>query len=288
MEALKQDPKKDNSESFLPSNEELLFQNKQLTSANLKLQSLNEDLCRIQTENKEEIKRLKKLNGVLKANFKSADLDTLEKLIQQQDVLMAITNTQEAERIRIGESLHNGLGQILYTVKLKLEGIGLDTNPNILKKINQEAQALLLEAIKETRLLSSELMPTILEDYGLECALESICKKLKDTLKVKCKVQGFQQRLDAQFEIAIFRIIQELANNIIKHSSASSTSISLIHSDGLVTIKVKDNGKGFDVNKQIPGIGLSSIKNRVKLLSGQLKITSKPNSGTFVCIVFRL
>lgn len=288
MEHSKQNQQKKEIGASTPSVEELLCRIKEMTTENKKLKALNDELFTINTDNKEEILLLKKLNEVLHPNYKTKDLYTIERLIQQKDVLVAITETQEAERIRIGESLHNGLGQILYTVKLKLEGIGLDTDPNKLKRINQEAQALLLEAIKETRLLSSELMPTILEDYGLESALVSICKKLKDTFKVKCKIQGFEKRLNAQFEIAIFRIIQELINNIIKHSGAGTASISVTNNDGLVTIKVKDNGKGFEIDKHIAGIGLSSIKNRVKLLGGQLKITSKVNSGTLVNIVFNL
>jgi signal transduction histidine kinase len=221
-------------------------------------------------------------------DLKKAEKDTQDKLVQQKEILNAVIDTQEAERKRIGESLHNGLGQILYTVKLKLEGIHPDTDPKKIKAIGDQAQALLLEAIKETRHLSSALMPVILEDYGLACAIDSICKKLKETLKVKCKIEGFETRLESQFEIAIYRIIQELSNNIIKHAKATTASIEVNNVAGLITILVKDNGLGFSTAEQGTGIGISSIKSRVKLLGGQLAITSKKNAGTAVQISFQL
>lgn len=216
-----------------------------------------------------------------------AEAETREKLKQQKDILNAVIETQEAERKRIGESLHNGLGQVLYTVKLKLESINGTSDPKV-KKVSQDARALLLDAIQQTRAISSQLMPTILEDYGLESAINDIAKKLKGELKIKYCIAGFEKRLNSSIEIAVYRIIQELTNNIIKHAKATSAVIDLNNNNGKVTILVKDNGKGFVKNKDhIPGIGLSSIKSRVKLLNGQMVIDSR-STGTTVKIDFQM
>jgi two-component system CheB/CheR fusion protein len=221
-------------------------------------------------------------------DLKIAETNTIEKLIQQKDILNAVIETQEAERKRIGESLHNGLGQILYSVKLKIDGIDKHTDPQKLKKINEETQAMLLEAIKETRSISSQLMPTILEDYGLAIAIDSLCKKLKDTLKIRCNITGFEKRIETKYEIGIFRIVQELLNNIIKHADASSVGIILQNMNNKIHIMVKDNGVGFNKTIQPSGVGLSSIKSRVKLFEGSLKIASKKNQGTEVNIQFQI
>ncbi len=217
-----------------------------------------------------------------------AETETKEKLKLQKDILNAVIETQEEERKRIGESLHNGLGQLLYTLKLKLEGITEKSDRIKITKINTEAKNLLLDALKQTRAISSELMPVILEDYGLESAVNDIYKKLKSELKVKCTIVGFKERLNSPIEIAIYRIVQELTNNIIKHAFATNVVISLTNENGKISIHVNDNGRGFVKNKdKASGIGLSSIRSRVKLLNGNMVIDSK-STGTKVSIEFSL
>jgi signal transduction histidine kinase len=132
------------------------------------------------------------------------------------------------------------------------------------------------------------LMPTILEDYGLAIAIDSLCKKLKDTLKIRCNITGFEKRIETKYEIGIFRIVQELLNNIIKHADASSVGIILQNMNNKIHIMVKDNGVGFNKTIQPSGVGLSSIKSRVKLFEGSLKIASKKNQGTEVNIQFQI
>ncbi|PSR53114.1 hypothetical protein AHMF7605_06020 [Adhaeribacter arboris] len=206
------------------------------------------------------------------------------KLTQQKAILNAILDTQEAERKRISEALHNGLGQLLYATKLQLG----DMHPEkpLEKELQTSIDNLLNEAIKETRQLSFELMPSILRDFGLEAAIEEICKRVSSSkIQLQCEVLGLKDRLDEILETAIFRICQELLNNIIKHSQATEASIQLLNQKTKIVLRVEDNGIGFDPEKlDRTGLGLSSIRNRLQLIDGTLDIESEPGQGSLFTI----
>jgi PAS domain S-box-containing protein len=216
---------------------------------------------------------------------------TNQKLKQQKEILTAILQAQEDERKRIAEALHNGLGQLMYAVKLNLESLTYELN-NIhadkASSINKDVNSLLDEAIKETRTISFQLMPTILEDFGLETVLKELCKKISSPLlSINCKVDGLDSRLDISLEIALYRIIQELLNNIIKHAQASEADIFLSKSSAFIHVTVADNGIGFQYDNTLltdKGTGLRSIKNRIKLLAGALYVKSEHMHGTKVTI----
>lgn len=207
-----------------------------------------------------------------------------KKLEQQKERLNTILEAQEEERIRIAEALHNGLGQLLYATKLKME----DIKDN--KDVKAEVKEFLDEAITETRNLSFTLMPTLLKDFGLQVILDETARRFSTkTLKLECHVLGLKERLSNIQETAAFRIIQELLNNIIKHSRAKSATILVSRRKGRVEIIVMDNGIGFDTEKILEksgGSGLKSIHNRLDLLNGNIKINSKSNKGTVVTVTF--
>ncbi|MGY2132218.1 sensor histidine kinase [Hymenobacter sp. HD11105] len=211
-----------------------------------------------------------------------AEEATRLKLRQQQEVLSAILTTQEEERKRIAEALHNGVGQLLYATKLNLENRSGGTFSR------EAALALLEEAIKSTRTISFELTPGILKDFGLKSALEELVKRIpRAGLHVHLYLTGSFNDLPQQLEVSVYRIVQELLNNIIKHAKAREAIVHVVHEDGHVAISVEDNGVGFDaaqVNARHSGIGLTSIRNRVDLLAGTLSIDSRPGRGTIVSI----
>jgi signal transduction histidine kinase len=142
-------------------------------------------------------------------------------------------------------------------------------------------------AITETRNISFELAPSILTDFGLPATIDELVKRLSGrNMVIKAKISGFNERLNLQLEISIFRIIQELINNCMKHAEATLIKLDIRKNKG-ISIEVKDNGKGFNVEEQerAPGgSGLSSIKNRLSLYNGQMKMLSEPGSGTTVII----
>jgi len=215
--------------------------------------------------------------------------DTIKKMetVQQHELFKATLDAQEEERKRIAESLHNGLGQILYGAKLTLNDLRLkpgDIWQENYQQIVQDTEKLLTEAINETRRMSHELIPTVLEDFGLKTAIEDICRQFKHVLSISCSFKGLPAKSDQYIEIAVYRIIQELVTNIIKHAGATEASIH-IDIDSNINITVKDNGRGF-TNKpgKEDGIGLKTIQGNIKMLNGKLTITSTPGEGSTINI----
>jgi signal transduction histidine kinase len=207
-----------------------------------------------------------------------AEEATRLRLRRQQEVLAAILTTQENERKRIAEALHNGLGQVLYATKLSLEGS---------HAAPRESLKLLDEAIRTARTISFELTPGILEDFGLRTALEELVKRVaRVRLPVRMHVAGLEQRLPPQVEIAVYRVVQELLNNVMKHAHASEVVVHVAHEDSRLEVSVEDNGCGFETAalaaQPLTGIGLAGMRNRVALLGGELSINSQLGRGTIV------
>lgn len=205
----------------------------------------------------------------------------------QKNILTTIFRTQENERKRISEALHDSVSQLLYGIKLKLQDYKrLDKEDEVFVELN----TLIEQAVNETRNISFELAPSILTDFGLYTALEEMAKRLNTTeLKIYVKILGFKGRFDLNKELSIFRIIQELVNNVIKHANATELKIDLTRKNKSLAISVKDNGMGFTKNIEgtAQGSGLHSIKNRLDLLNGKMDIQSEEGAGTTVEIRFK-
>ncbi|WP_162796022.1 PAS domain S-box protein [Pedobacter nanyangensis] len=197
---------------------------------------------------------------------------------QQKEILKATLNAQEEERKRFAESLHNGLGQVLYGIKATLERINL--NKGSIKdnaQVLHRSKELLGMCIQESRRISHELMPSILEDFGLKAAIKDICTQLKGETHFNCTFSGTDIPLDKYIQLAIYRIAQELAQNIVKHASAKIAHIDVSIQNGQANILAKDNGRGFEKGeRKSKGIGLKTIESKVKLLNGSITINSVP------------
>jgi PAS domain S-box-containing protein len=196
------------------------------------------------------------------------------KLRQQQALLSAILSTQEEERRRIAEALHNGVGQLLYATRLHLDALP-PSEPM------RGGQQLLKEAIEATRRISFELTPSILEDFGLQIALQELVGRIPARLQVDLNLHGLAEPLPALLSIAVYRIVQEILNNVMKHAQAQEVFVQVSREDGQLHISVEDDGVGFDAdNPGRSGIGLAGIRTRVGLLGGTFTINSRPGRGT--------
>lgn len=205
--------------------------------------------------------------------------------VNRKNLAARILEAQENERNRIGESLHNSIGQSLYAVKLSMERIKPKINSIEDNSLYLRDSMLLLEdAIKETRRISHELTPAILVDFGLQSALEEICKQFMGTLSLKCHIQAQTKDLDNYLATTIFRTAQELVLNIVKHASASTATISLSRRGSTIVLTIEDNGRGFSAVDNSEGIGLRTIRSKVDLLHGSMNIISKENKGTSIVI----
>jgi PAS domain S-box-containing protein len=207
----------------------------------------------------------------------------------QTNIVVVTLRAEENERKRISSALHDGVSQLLYGVKMKLDLLGKANDSHHLDAANN----LLDMAVKETRNISFELAPAILSDFGLPATIEELGSRLSEPqMKIKTSVIGFHDRLDLVLETTIFRIVQELVNNCMKHAGAGLITIELRKNKN-IEIKVKDNGRGFDVAQQQQhrggktSSGLISIKNRLLLYDGTLQIDSAPEKGTTVKICLK-
>jgi PAS domain S-box-containing protein len=200
------------------------------------------------------------------------------RLSQQQALFEAVQEAEEEERRRMSESLHNGIGQILYATKLQLDY--LPSAPELSPR--HEAARLLGEAIRQTRSLSHELTPALLEEFGLEATLRSICRNLSQpTLRWHCHLV-FEEgpALPLPLQLAVYRLAQELAQNVVKHAQASAATLEAEVLPAWVVLRVEDNGRGFDPTHTSDGLGLRSLRSRVALLGGHVQLTTAPGEGT--------
>ena len=211
-----------------------------------------------------------------------AEEATQLRLRQQQDLLSAVPSTQETERKRIAEALHNGLGQLLYAAKLSLEAPGPNgapTPPAALKLLN--------EAIRTTRTISFGLTPGVLEAFGPRVALVELTKRIAPAgRRLALHLRGLDARLPAAVEIGVYRIVQERLNNVLKHARATEAVVHVAHENGHLDVSVEDNGQGFDASalgaQPMAGTGLAGVRNRVALLGGTLPVNSRPGRGTVI------
>lgn len=225
------------------------------------------------------------ITGLKKAEEKLRKLEAE----QQQEVFRVSLNTVEEERRRIAESIHNGLGQVLYGIKISLAGLIKDMPWADFEETKNYTNHLLTDVIQESRRISHELMPATLEEFGLKTAIADMCRQLEDGIHFRYKLTGLEHRLEKYLELAIYRTMQELLMNVVKHSGATHAYTELKISPTQILIKVKDNGRGInDTPKHKPGIGLASIRSKIKLLNGRVEITSPPNEGTQVEVTIPL
>jgi len=206
------------------------------------------------------------------------------KLDQQKNIALATIHAEEGERARISEALHDSVSQLLYGIRIKL-GTLLDAeNP---AEVMRNVYELLDLAVVETRNISFELAPAILSDFGLKATIDEMARRLSTPkMQIRTKLSRLNERLSLQVEANIFRILQELVNNALKHSEASLITLEVKKSK-IIEICVSDNGKGFKTARPediASGSGLASIRNRLSLYNGCLDIESKPGKGTVVKI----
>jgi signal transduction histidine kinase len=217
-------------------------------------------------------------------SLKAAESDKkLMKYLQENQKLL------EVERSRLAKDLHDGLGGILSGVKLNLSSIKgnmilQDTDTMLFaKSIDQ-----LDKAITEMRRVAHNMMPEALLKFGLGEAIQDYCDSLNEsnTLKIKYTQMGNRAPLEKTIEVTLYRIVQELSNNVIKHAAATSLFIQLTQHKRGLTLTVEDDGKGFNTSQlsNYKGAGLRNVKSRVDYLKGVLQIEAQFGIGTSVNI----
>jgi len=199
----------------------------------------------------------------------------------------AILEAEEKERKRIASDLHDGIGQMMSAVKMNLSGLATKINWQNTheKNLLDKSIALVDESCKEVRTVSHNLMPNALLKSGLSSAVKTFLDRIDhQKLKVHLYTEGLEQRLNNNIEIVLYRAIQEIVNNVIKHANANHLDISLIKDTDGINCTIEDNGIGFSPTKIQAGIGLKNIKSRIDYLNGTVEWDTAIGKGTLVAI----
>lgn len=220
-----------------------------------------------------------------------AEID--KKINQQKFRSVLILEGQEEERKRIAMDIHDGIGQMLTSLKYQIESINLNDEMKARHKI-AELHQLIREIIKEIRKVTFNLKPTVLGDYGLQAGLNVFIQEIGKLtgIDLQYKTSGTLSRLPQKIENNIFRIIQEAINNAIKYSGATNIVVSVKQVENDLIITVKDDGRGFDPkiaevrsSNLESGRGFFNMYERTEYINGNLEIQSEPGKGTTVRLI---
>lgn len=215
-------------------------------------------------------------------------LQKAKELSIREAYIQAYIQSQENERKRFAQDLHDGMGQLLSSLRLVLDTVHRNTTTDERVTVMDKAEGLLHEMHQEIRSIAFNLMPQTLIQVGLIEALKEMAERLNHSTGVVIRVGSFDipDRLSEVQEISLYRIAQEWVNNIIKYAEASLVEIQFVGHEQEISVTIEDNGKGFDPRKleQGEGNGWKNIRSRSNLLKGQLEIDSQPgkNGTTFI------
>lgn len=229
-----------------------------------------------------------KLNEDIRHRMEEQERLALEIKRQENLHLQALQQNQNRERKRIASDLHDRLGSLLSSVKLRFTALSHDVEKSLPQKLTRFTGAvqLLDDAIHELRSIVYNMMPVSLNRFGLKSTIETFIENINSagTLEIELQILGFDERLSGEMELEVFRICQELIQNVLKHASAKSVRLQIIRHRDDINIIVEDDGKGMDKETMIAGIGFTSIRSRVSLWKGAFSIESQPGKGTMVLV----
>jgi two-component system, NarL family, sensor kinase len=208
-----------------------------------------------------------------------AQQQQIAQLEQEKQVaaLAYLLKGQEEERTRLARDLHDGLGGMLSGMKISLSQME-DNNPqerlhNVIDQLDS--------SIKELRHIAHNMMPEALLKYGLDEALNNFCTSLNHNKQINITYQsfGWQNKLDKEKEVVLYRIAQELINNAIKHAQANNILVQVICNDNSINLTVEDDGIGYQKDA-IGGMGLKNIESRASFINATFEVQSKVGTGT--------
>ena len=229
--------------------------------------------------------------GQLTESFNKMSLRIKEQAVKLENEkkirVRSVIDAQEKERQRLSRELHDGLGPLLLTGKMKLEETLNPESKNI-KKTVTEVMALFSKTIQEIRNISSDMMPSGLKEFGLSVALQNFCRQIMENhpIQINCLLDLQKQHYGKTIDIYIFRIVQEAINNTLKYAKATEINLSFEEIDSHLFLTIRDNGCGFDKTDKTfsMGNGIINMKERVNLLNGYFELTTTVEKGTGINI----
>ena len=221
--------------------------------------------------------------------IKSGQLKLNEAKSEQQIISMrSMLEGQEKERSRIARDLHDGLGNLLSSLKVNFGSLQIDFDDNNSRKIYVTASDMIDEACSEVRKIAHEMMPQSLKKLGLTRAVEDLVHKMDavHNFSAELHIHGKEQVFDDTTNVMLFRIIQEVLNNTVKYAQAKAVSVQMTFSEEWFDLTIEDDGIGFDPATLNPekGMGLKTIAFRTQFIGGTYDIHSRVGAGTLVTI----
>lgn len=208
----------------------------------------------------------------------------------QQEILRTQLEIQEQTFQNISQEIHDNIGQMLSLVKLNLNTVDFADIPTATNKVFRSKE-LVSKVISDLRDLSKSLSPETIKKIGLTEAVERelLLMARSGQYEVNLSLNGHSYHLDEKNELIIFRIFQEILNNIINHSKAKTVNVTLEYQPGFFSLTVSDDGKGFDTScldhpERSPGMGLHNMRNRAKMIGADIQFISSPEKGTIVTV----
>ena len=203
------------------------------------------------------------------------------KYAEQEKLFQVIAQAEITEQRRIAQDLHDSIGSMLATIGNQLSELDEHLDPVVLQKSTE----LVNRTSDEVRRIAHNMMPEELMKFGLVSALQSLVDNLASlNFQVEFVHYGMTSRLEPTKEIHIFRIVQELVQNVTKHAHARKVILNLTRQDDQLNVMIQDDGLGFDNKKNANGMGMASIKSRMAYLKGKFAIDSFPNQGSTVIL----
>ena len=212
------------------------------------------------------------------------------KTAYDQEILKSQIEVQNQTLQHIGQELHDNIGQLLSVAKINLNILEESENEELdfIKQTNE----IITQSISDLRALTKSLDGDFVKDFGLEESISHELQRIRKTRRFQTEISvlGEKRKLGYEREIVLFRIVQEILNNAIKHSKAKNLTIILHYFVDSFTLKVNDNGKGFDLeninqkNLSQAGAGLRNMQRRMELIGGKCSISSEIGKGTEVLL----
>lgn len=197
------------------------------------------------------------------------------RVLMQEQFSQDLINAQEDERIRVARELHDSVGQKLMLLSKKTRGMG-----------DASVDSLADGTLAELRNISRGLHPSILEDLGLTAAIESMVNEVDANTSIffTNDIENIDNALSKESSLHLYRIIQEVLNNMVKHANAKVASVVIDRREHTIVTEIKDNGSGFDIaiGKGTRSLGMKTLRERAKILKSNLQIKSDINAGTII------
>jgi two-component system sensor histidine kinase DegS len=271
------------------------------------LKSKEKDLIALRTEleyklvkNREKLQKAEQANMQISIALEYLKIDIEDEKTEnpRENLGAKVIIAQEKERMRVAREIHDGPAQALANVIIRAEYCERLFDKNIeearmeLRKLKEQIRA----DLKDIRKIIYNLRPMTLDDLGLVPTVRRMIDELnerQDEVKISFNTVNLSERLPSTIEVAVFRIIQEALNNVFKHSGSKHTDVKIEKKDRLVTIEIKDDGMGFEFNKDdlgkdAEGYGLLGMIERVDLIGGEIDIVSAKGQGTKIKVELSL